>query len=583
MKNDTVKQQKNQWLSQINELLYVATEDKSFWQLKNNTVQLKSFRVLAPQDRCAFNVRNTLAIQPKPKKDRSNQFEKSYNEWQWVRDRLKNRNLNDDELREGLRQIKDKIKIFGVERENGLQPIESYTKGTARYDRKKAFEAMDFIKNHCDGNWELYFLTVTCSVKLYKSRANAWENYDKTHIKKPLENLRKHYDCEYIRVLESFASGYPHAHCVLAFPKGTYPKWETMENKEDVKDGKIYDWIKSHLGSPVFNLQIAKGDNTKFYLTKYLTKYAKGNVLDLLEKKGKFSKSERKLIQELVYVKAFRKHTLEHCKDRSKAGLQKAAEKQATLIQMQKVKDSQNKEMFAEARREKNRASRWRKLLTRLCINSPLKCDRVIRFMSAENFKKTFSFYPEANKPLTEPQENTFKARSCSGGCGGCFYSELIKFVLGDKNSLINQKPVKIGGKTKHLYFSDKYDLSKDDEFMACIAESATYYFKNTCLDFQDFIHLATGRSYLEDDSEFKALVENEKWKERVKDEELKTYQEHPHKAKLHFFADKEFDNSVERSYNEDKEVHDDNNKRFIFRQAVKRAIRQFKRTHKKT
>lgn len=552
MNNDTVKQQKNQWLSQINQLLYVATKEEKFWQFSDQTVFPKNKFKLAPQDRCAFNVCNTLAIQPKPKKDRSDQFEKSYQEWQWARDILQTRNLTDDELRKGLRQIKDKIKIFGVERENGLQPIESYTKGTARYDRKKAFEAMDFIRNHCDGEWELYFLTVTCAVKIYKSRANAWENYDKTHIKKPLENLRKHYGCEYIRALESFASGYPHAHCVLAFPKGTYPKWENMENKEDVKDGKIYDWIKSHLGSPVFNLQIAKGDNTKFYLTKYLTKYAKSNVLDLLQKEGKFSKPERKAVQELVYVKAFRKHTLEHCKDRSKAGLQKAAEKQASLIQMQQVKDSQDKKMIAEAQREKNRASRWRKLLTSLCINSPLKCDRVIRFMSAEHFKNTFSFYPEANKPLTKPQEKTFNAYSCSGSCGGCFYSELIKFVLGDKNSLFNQKITTVDNKKVRLLFSDSYDLNNDSDFMQCIAEATTHFFEKICLSVHDFGHLAELSRPYEEDRDFFEIrkhdkkIEGELFHERY--EIWKDLQTGKQKKKI--------EKSVERCYNSKEEVH---------------------------
>ena len=556
---------KNQWVSQINQLLYVATDDKSFWQLKDNEVKLKSFRVLAPQDRCPCQIRNTLAINPKPKKDRSKQLEIAYQEWAWCREILKTRNLTDAELRQGLEQIKSKIKIFGYERENGLQPIESYTKGTARYDRKKAFEAMDFIKNHSNDDWELYFFTVTCATKIYKNRANAWEHYDKTHIKKPLENLRKHYGCEYIRALESFASGYPHAHCVLAFPKGTYPEWASMENKEDVKSGKIYNWIKNNLGSPVFNLQVAKGDNTKFYLTKYLTKYAKSNVLELLEKKGKFSKSERKAVQELVYVKAFRKHTLEHCKDRSEAGLKALAEKKAELIRLQQVSEKKHKKMIASAIKEKDRAKRWRQLLTSLCINSPLKCDRVMKFMSAESFKNTFNFYPEPNKPLTHSQENTFNSRCLSGGCGGCFYSELVKFVLGDDSTLFTKK----SGYSPEI-------RNNDEDFMQFVARRTTYFFKNLCFDYCDFYHLAEKIPYQNDSRDLRAIASSEKWKESVKDEQLNIFMGDRKECNYRFFSDKYFDRSVERSYNNNKEVDNDSDKRQTFRKIVKNALIRF-------
>lgn len=494
-KQESVKdfqtKQKKDWLSQINQLLYIATDKEQFWQLKNGEIQLKSKYKLSSQDRCSFEIRNTLAINPKQKKDRSQQLKIAYGEWQWVRDILKTRNLSENELRKGLNQIKSKIKVFGVERENGLQPIESYTKGTARYDRKKAFEAMDFIKNHCDGNWELYFFTVTCAVKVYKTRANAWENYDKTHIKKPLENLRKHYGCEYVRVLEAFASGYPHAHCVLAFPKGTYPKYDSMKNKEDVKDGKIYNWIKNNLGSPIFNLQVAKGDNTKFYLTKYLTKYAKSNVLELINKKSKFSRSERKSVQELIYVKAFRKHTLERCKDRSEAGLRTLEEKKKNLNKLKKDFETKKRQIYNTATKETSNESRWRSLLTSLCINSPLKCSRVIGFMGISAFKNKFNFYPTANTPLTKEQEKVFNSNSFFGGCSGCFYSELIKFVLGDKTSLFNQKITTKNGKQSLSLFSDNYDLENDSDFMSCIAEATAHFFNKICLSVHDFGHLA--------------------------------------------------------------------------------------------
>lgn len=549
-------ERKQTWISQVNQLLYVATKEEKFWQLSDQKVFPKNKFNLAPQDRCTFQICNTLAIDSKPKKDRSQKLQIAYLEWQWARDILKTRNLTEGELRKGLKQIRDKIQVFGVERENGLQPIESYTKGTARYDRKKAFEAMDFIKNHCDGQWELYFFTVTCATKIYKNRANAWENYDKTHIKKPLENLRKHYGCEYVRTLESFASGYPHAHCVLAFPKGTYPEWESMENKEEVKSGKIYNWIKNNLGSPVFNLQVAKGDNTKFYLTKYLTKYAKENVLELITKKGKLSKSERKAVQELVYTKAFRKHTLEHCKDRSVAGLQALAEKKAVISHSKKVFEKKQREMFDTAIKETDRARRWRGLLTSLCTNSPLKCNRVIRFMKVNAFRNKFNFYPQASAPLTKAQEKAFNSNCLQGGCSGCFYSELIKFVLGDKNSLFNQKITTVDGKKVLSLFSDSYDLNDDSDFMQCIAEATTHFLEKICLSVHDFGHLAElNRPYEETRDFFEVRKHDEK-----KEAELFHERHEIWKALQTGKKKKKVAMSVKRCYNSKEKLIENNN-----------------------
>lgn len=479
--NNTMNDGKKQWLSQINNLLYIATANQRFWKKDEQGVSLKNNNITSLQDRCPSEINSCLCLYPQQKKDRTNQFEKSYKEWEWCRNILHSRNLTDDELRRGLQQVASKIRVFTVERENGCQPFESSTKGTARYDRKIAWQAMDYIKNHCDGNWDIYFFTTTLSTKKWKDRAFNWDNYDETHIKKPLEDLRKHKGCEYIRVLESFANGNPHAHILLFFPKGTFSEYQGMKNKDEIKSGRLYEHLKSKVASPVFKLEVAEGDNTKFYLTKYLTKYANNDVLSLAEKKGKFTKSERKLIQELVYVKAFRLHTVEKCKDRSLAGIKAEKEKKDARVFEEKVKKERLQKAIKSAEQEKATATKWRSLLTSLCINSPLHCDVIMKSMQIKNFKKEFNRYPKKHDVLSKDEEKRFNSKCSFFGCGGCFYSELVKFVLGDMSSKLNRRFYFSRQKNIYSDFIDGYDLNNDEEFMKCIADMTTLYF-NKCL-----------------------------------------------------------------------------------------------------
>lgn len=480
MNNNSINE-KNQWFSQINKLLFDVTSDQGFWNKTEKNLSLKITNVASPQDRCTAKVTSALCLFPQQKKDRTGQFEKSYEEWKWCRDILKTRNLNDSELKRGLSQVSSKIRVFTIERENGCQPFESSTKGTARYDRKIAWSAMDYIKNHCDGNWEIYFFTTTLSTKKWKDRAYNWKHYDETHIKAPLEDLRKHYGCEYIRTLESFANGNPHAHILLFFPKGTFKEYQGMKNKEEIKDGRLYQHLKERVASPVFKLEVAEGDNTKFYLTKYLTKYANNDVLSLADKKGKFTKSERKLIQELVYTKAMRVHTLEKCKDRSIAGIKAAEEKKKVRVSAQKMQEEKLQKIIEQGESQEAVATSWRRLLTSLCINSPLHCDVVMKSMGIRQFKKKFNRYPKKHDILTKDEEKCFNSSCSSFGCGGCFYSELVKFVLGDMSSKLNSKFYFSRKKNLYSAITDGYDLDNDEDFMQCIANMTKFYF-NKCL-----------------------------------------------------------------------------------------------------
>lgn len=473
--------EKSQWFSQVNNLLFMATANQRFWKKTDEGISLKVLNITSPQDRCPSNINSALCLYPKAKKDRTGQFEKSYEEWKWCRDILETRNLTDEELRRGLKQVASKIRVFTMERENGCQPFESSTKGTARYDRKMAWRAMDYIKNHCDGNWDIYFFTTTLSTKKWKNRAYNWKHYDETHIKAPLEDLRKHYGCEYIRTLESFANGNPHAHILLFFPKGTFKEYQGMKNKDEIKSGALYEHLKARVASPVFKLEVAEGDNTKFYLTKYLTKYANSDIVGLAEKKGKYTKSERKLIQELVYTKAMRVHTLEKCKDRSITGLKNEEEKKQARVYEQKMRKAKLQKAIEKSERERGTATKWRSLLTGLCINSPLHCDVIMKSMSIKNFKEEFNRYPKKNDILTKDEEKRFDHKCSTFGCGGCFYSELVKFVLGDMSSKLNRRFYFSRQKNIYSDFIDGYDLNDDEDFMKCIGDMTTIYF-NKCL-----------------------------------------------------------------------------------------------------
>lgn len=523
MNNNNELSAKKQYITSLFDTLHELTGDQPYWVEKDGHFTPVQKLFYLQQDQCPHKVATISALNPKLKQDRSKILEESYDALKPLRKDLEEENMPESKIRYWLKHYKKKICVMSANIDGKIRHFESFAKGTPRYEKKMAFKAMDYISNHCDGEWETLFFTPTCWTKLYKNPSAAWEDYDKKALKPTLENLRKHYHCEYIRVLEATAKGYPHAHCLLFFPKGTIKNYDKMKNKDPIKKGPIYKWIKAHSESPVFDLEIAKGDNTKWYLTKYLTKTTQENIFSLVNKKGRLSKSERKTAIGLLSSIAYRVRTVSCCKDRSKAGLAKAEEKKnASLLQKKKQEELITKLKSSPAQAG-NKSERLLANLTSLCNNSPLTCAASFTFMPYPRYEKLFGGFPKRNEEISTEKQAVFN-RHCGGfGCGGCFITAITEFIKDPLNSILNQKFTFSVRQGIYSYLTDGYDLNNPEEKLLCIKDAVNYYMKRMYLEgeaLEDIIR-CKGDVALE--------VQKVKWKEEMerhdKEDEIE-YQE---------------------------------------------------------
>lgn len=483
MSNNTELSTKTQYVSSLFDALHELTGDQEYWQKKDGHFVPVQKLFYLQQDQCPHKAATLSALNPKLKRDRSKVLEESYDALEPLRKDLETEFIPEKKIRYWLRHFKNKVQIMSVNIDGKVRHFESFAKGTPRYEKKMAFKAMDYIKNHCDGEWEILFYTPTCSVELYNHNpAKAWETYDEKALKPTLENLRKHFNCEYVRVLEATKRGFPHAHCLLFFPKGTIPDYEKLENKAPVK-GRIYEWIKNHSESPQFDLEIAKGDNTKWYLTKYLTKTTQENIFAIADKNGRLSDAQRKAAVGLLSSCAFRLRTIQSCKDRSKAGIEKAQEKKnARVLQKQKqeelIAEIKNSTAKPESKSERQLAN-----LTRLCNNSPLTCAASFKFMSYTRYEKLFGGFPNRNEVVT-PEKQAIFNQHCGGfGCGGCFITAITDFIKCPEHSILNRKFTYSVRKNIYSYLTDGYNLDDPEEKLQCIKDTVNFYMKKIYLE----------------------------------------------------------------------------------------------------
>ena len=117
-----------------------------------------------------------------------------------------------------------------------------------------------------------------------------------------------------------------------------------------------------------------------------------------------------------------------------------------------------------------------------------------MKSMRIEKFKKEFNRYPKKNDVLTKDEEKRFNSNCNSFGCGGCFYSELVKFVLGDMSSKLNLRFYFARQKNLYSDFTDGYDLNNDEDFMKCIADMTTLYFNKCLLGYNTLNEVVEGK-----------------------------------------------------------------------------------------
>lgn len=381
------------------------------------------------------------------------------------------RQLTDDEIKRAVKLLANRIMILRYKNDkNETRYFESFTKGTNRYNKKLSSKVKDFTAAVCSNGTETFALTITCDPKKYEhNRFNAWKNYTKD-INKTLENLRKHKGLKYLWVKESTKKGYPHAHIVLSFPKGFCKGYDKMQNAKRLFYGEFYEYIKANVVAPVFELQPIKGNNLKYYLTKYISKGEEDDVYRLGKKTEELTDAERKEALSFLMTTVTKTRLCGFCKlkEMTKQNTSRTdAERYNKHLRKTAMREMKKS---ARERSEREHFARLRALLIKLCNNSPFTCCKNIYAMSRNTFQQEISADIDEEFLQNEKKQKKFENMSCRVTCNGCIWSDLVNFINGDKKSIFNLKIGIHALDGSDVYLFDKIKKDDDKEFIYAIA-----------------------------------------------------------------------------------------------------------------
>ena len=435
-------------------------------------------------------------------RDKSKSSIKTYDKLQFVRDILKYRNLEEDELKRALKICALSLSMLQtVNREGKVAWFEGNAKGTKRYCKIQQGKILDFVEEKRREKKDCVFLTLTCDQKKYGSRSFAWENYLQEEVYRVTENLRKHYDAEYVATLESTAKGFPHIHMMLFFPHDTFPELKYYHNQQNIKKGRLYDMVCRTVNSEVFNLQAAKGKNLKWYLTKYIGKGVENDVFSLLDKEGEWKLSDVKQVQEYIYLKAFNKRKLlmtrKGCKKQKTeeerlrvsagkkyAGAIEGASTISSVLESIKLSTWSNEDQVCVLlerirRMPQKHATKLRAHLTSICTNSPSWQDCHVESLSFENFVKHFRRVPDRNNDVSQEEKEIFSFNGRVMVDSRNFIEDFMKFVMSPSESDINRKKYKDFYNDSYERMLDCYDFSDDRQFLISVFYAFCFYVEN--------------------------------------------------------------------------------------------------------
>lgn len=381
------------------------------------------------------------------------------------------RQLTDDEIKRAVKLLANRIMILRYKNDkNETRYFESFTKGTNRYNKKLSSKVKDFTAAVCSNGTETFALTITCDPKKYEhNRFNAWKNYTKD-INKTLENLRKHRGLKYLWVKESTKKGYPHAHIVLSFPKGFCKGYDKMQNAKRLFYGEFYEYIKANVVAPVFELQPIKGNNLKYYLTKYISKGEEDDVYRLGKKAEELTDAERKEALSFLMTTVTKTRLCGFCKlkEMTKQNTSRTdAERYNKHLRKTALREMKKSE---RERSEREHFERLRSLLIKLCNNSPFTCCKNIYAMSRNTFQQEISADIDEEFLQNEKKQKKFENMSCRVTCNGCIWSDLVNFINGDKKSVFNLKIGIHALDGSDVYLFDKIKKDDDKEFIYAVA-----------------------------------------------------------------------------------------------------------------
>lgn len=419
--------------------------------------------------------------------ERKNDPNKTRNKILWAKEILKERALTDEELKLCTKLVSSSLMMLQTQNSKGnIAWFEGNAKGTARYNTVQRGKILDFVEEHIAKKYDCFFLTITCDTKKYMNRADAWETFLNKDVYKVTENLRKHYNGEYVATLESTAKGYPHAHIMMFIPHNTFPELKYYHNQQKIKKGSLFELVSRSVFSPIFDLQAAKGKNLKWYLTKYIGKGIEESVFEIIKKDGELKKSDRKLLQEFIYLKLFNRRkvlmTRKGCKS-----------KDVETTTSQKVSVSHNPASVSEPKG----ATKLRTNLTSLCTNSPFLSDKVIYSMDFVSFTDVFNVSPERNNDVSDENATIFENKGRMVWNSRSFISDFVKFVLNPEDSPLNLKFYWDMKKDIYDKMLDGYNLDNDEEWLEAVTYVFDYYCTKILCENESYAKVLSGRKNL--------------------------------------------------------------------------------------
>lgn len=391
-----------------------------------------------PQARCPFHIPASLAMFPNGRDSAAQKASQTDIEWEALQSELRLGAFSDGQMHRFIQCLSRKRTVMFQKNADGrLCAFEGRQKGTRRYNKKYSFQIMDAIAEMQNRGMETYFLTMTCDAKEYGTDVfMAWYEYSRK-LMRFFKNLSRRFGAVYTWVKESTKKGYPHVHCVIGMPRGGDSVWQSAQNKDKVFCGSLYEYVKKHAPAPVFDLEVAKGERLKFYLTKYISKSGSQDIFRLAPHNVSFSDSQRKDVQGLAYtcLTKTRQFGLSRCLVKKEDSSGTAAPQSGNSLNLdaeyQKVK-----RMWFEAE-DRRFFDAYKFLLTSLCTNYPFSCKNSLRFSTWKQISTFKDFDFEQWDSLDTSKKLDFGAKCTPFGCGGCFFSAFADFVVNHRTDLL--------------------------------------------------------------------------------------------------------------------------------------------------
>lgn len=387
--------------------------------------------------------------------------------------------ISDDVIREGLYNFLKLFTFYGMRTTSGeIRFFEAYSKGTERYNKKQRFKIMDATATAVAQGYECFCVTLTYDIKKHgHDRLEAWSKFS-SHIQKTLHYFINHHHAKVVWVKESTKNGYPHAHCLLCFPKGTIKGYSKMKNGLKIKYGWIFDKVKKFSMSRIFDISVVKGKNLKYYLTKYLTKDDEHSISAMASQTTPYTSEQRKSIYCLFFTTLTGSRTIGISKalrpqkinpnEKKEKGLQKTVEKLSALDITKRPTNSH----------EAKSLRRLRRVLTSTCINFPClnRAEIYSMNMRAEDWHDVQLC--KGNERLEEIQFNSFKESGYKVSCNGCLFSHLADFIVSKEDEWFNPKVLDIKRPGLFKRYFDEKDYEDDFIFLNKLRKRLNFLIK---------------------------------------------------------------------------------------------------------